>query len=157
MPLQIHLTVDSEGSKSYGWNPRGAKLSDLGTSLLMTIVRVKDLWDSVLQEHFLEQQDDFVGVALARWKMSDENYLWVEVTTYEVVSSFQGKDVRGVHLSWVWQSWCRSEKCCSILGFKPDAGLTLVNKFFNGFVYAMPEDVSMHEQLGFGDSLMELV
>ena len=42
-------------------------------------------------------------------------------------------------------------------GLEPDAGITLANNFFNGFVYTRPEDASMCEQLGFGDTLMELV
>ena len=49
------------------------------------------------------------------------------------------------------------EGYCSILGLEPVAGLTLVNNFFDGFAYARPEDASMHEQLGFGDSLMKMV
>ena len=140
-----------------GDTPRDAELSKLGTSILRIIVRAKDFWDSVLWEHFLEQWDNFGGVALARWETSDEDHLWVEVTTYEVVSSFQGKDVWGTHLPWVGQSWHRSEGCCSILGLELGASFTLVNNFFNGFVYTRPEHTSMHEQLGFGDSLMELV
>ena len=42
-------------------------------------------------------------------------------------------------------------------GLEPGAGLTLMNNFFNGFVYTRPEDTSTYEQLGFGDSLMELM
>ena len=133
-----------------GDTPRDAELSKLGTSILRIIVRAKDFWDSVLWEHFLEQWDNFGGVALARWETSDEDHLWVEVTTYEVVSSFQGKDVWGTHLPWVGQSWHRSEGCCSILSLELGASFTLVNNFFNGFVYTRPEHTSMHEQLGFG-------
>ena len=140
-----------------GDTPRGAELSELCTHILGTIVRVKDFWDSVLWEHFLEEWDNFDSVALAGWEMSDEDHLWVEVTTYEVVHSFQGKDVQGTHLPWVGQSWCRCEGCCGILGLELGAGLTLMNNFFNGFVYTRPEDASTCEQLSFGDSLMELV
>ena len=89
--------------------------------------------------------------------MSDEDYLGVEVTIYEVVDSFQGKDVCGAHLPWVGWSWCGCEGCCSILGLEPGAGLALMKNFFNGFVYTRPENASTHEQLGFGDFLMELV
>ena len=88
--------------------------------------------------------------------MPDKDHLGVEVTTYEVVDSFQGKDVHGTHLAWAGWSWCRCEGCCSILGLEPGAGLTLMDNF-NGFVYTRPEDASMHKQLGSGDSLMELV
>ena len=140
-----------------GDTPRIAEISKLGTCILRTIVRVKDFWDSMLWEHFLEQWDDFDSVVLTRWKTLDEDHLWVEVTTYEVVDSFQGKDVSGTHLPWVGWSWCRCEGCCSILGLEPGVGLTLMNNFLHGFVYAGPEDTSTHEQLGFGDSLMELV
>ena len=137
--------------------PRGAELSELGSHILRTIVRVKDFQDFMLWEHFLEQLDNFDSVALARWKISDEDHLGVEVTAYEVVSSFQGKDVWGGHLPWVGWSWHRSEGYCSILGLEPGAGLTSAANFFNGFVYTRPEDTSTCEQLGFGDSLMELV
>ena len=44
-----------------------------------------------------------------------------------------------------------SERCYIILGLEPGAGLTLMNNFFNGFVYTRPEDTSMCRQLGFGD------
>ena len=53
-----------------------------------------------------------------------------------------GDGVRGAAAFWAW-NW--------------GAGLTLMNNFFNGFVYTRPEDTSIHEQQGFGDSLMELV
>ena len=68
--------------------PRSSEISELGTCIFQTIVRAKDFWDSVLWKHFLEQQDDFDGVALARWKMLDEDHLQVEVAAYEVVDSF---------------------------------------------------------------------
>ena len=55
--------------------PRGPDIRELGTSVLRTIVRAKHFWDSMLWGHFLEQQDDFGGFALARWKMLDEDYL----------------------------------------------------------------------------------
>ena len=42
----------------------------------------------------------------------------------------------------------------SILALELGAGLILMNNFFNGFVYARSEDASMHEQLGFGNSLV---
>ena len=71
-----------------GDTPGIAEISEHGTDILRTIVRAKDFWDSVLWEHFLEQQDDFDGVALARWKISDKDHLQVEVTTYEVVHYF---------------------------------------------------------------------
>ena len=89
--------------------------------------------------------------------MSDKDHLGVEVTTYEVVNSFQGKDVCDAHLPWVGWSWCRCEGCCNILGLELGAGLLLTDNFFNGFVYTGPEDASTCEQLSFGDSLMELV
>ena len=111
----------------------------------------------MLWEHFFEQWDNFDSVALARWKMSDEDPLWIEVAKYQVVNSFQSKDVCGAHLPWVGWSWHESEGCCSILGLEPGAGLTLPNCFFYGFVYAWPEDTSTCKQLGFGGSLMELV
>ena len=85
-----------------------------------------------------------------------KDHLCIEVTAYEAVSSFHGKDVQGTHLPWAGWSWHKSEGCCSILGLKPGAGLTLMNNFFNGFVYTRPEDTFMHKQLGFGDSLMGL-
>ena len=71
-----------------GDTPRGAEISKLCTSVLRTIVRVNDFWDSMLWEHFFEQWDNFGSIALARWKASDEDHVWVEVTTYYVVSSF---------------------------------------------------------------------
>ena len=138
-------------------SPRGVELSELCTHILRAIVRAKYFGNSVLWEHFFEQQDNFDSVALAGWKMSDGDHLWIEVATYQVVDFFQGKDVYGAHLPWVGQSLCRSEGCCSILGLEPGAGLTLPNCFFYGFVYAWPEDTSMCKQLGLGDSLMELV
>ena len=140
-----------------GDTPRGEEISKQGTSVLRTIVRAKDFRDSVLWEHFCGQQDDFGGVALAWWEASDEDHLWVEVTIYDIVSSVQGKDVQDACLPWVGQSWWRSEGCHSILGLEPGAGLTLMDNFFNGFVYTGPENTSTCEQLGFGDSWVELV
>ena len=84
-----------------GNTQRGAELSKLDTHILRTIVRAKDFWDSMLWEHFLEEQDDFGGVVLARSKASGEDHLLVEVTTYEVVSSFQGEDSK-VHICHGW-------------------------------------------------------
>ena len=115
-----------------GDTQRTAEISKLGTQVLRTIVRLKDFQDSMLWEHFLEQWDDFDGVALARWKTLDKDHLRVEVTTYEVVNSFQDKDVHGAHLPWVGWSWCRCEGCCSILGLEPGAGLTLMALFIPG-------------------------
>ena len=50
--------------------------------------------------------------------MLDEDYLQIEVTTYQVVGSFQGEDVCGTHLPWAGWSWHQSEGCCSILGLE---------------------------------------
>ena len=54
--------------------PRGAELSELWTCILRAIVRAEYFRNSMLQEHFFEQQDNFDSVALARWKMSDEDH-----------------------------------------------------------------------------------
>ena len=89
--------------------------------------------------------------------MLDKDHLQIEVTACEVVSSFQGEDVCGAHLSWVGQDWHQSGGCCSILCLELSAELTLQNCFFNGLVYAQPEDTSTCKQLGFGGSLMGLV
>ena len=133
--------------------PRGSELSELCTCILRAIVGVEYLGNSMLWEHFFEQWHNFDSVALAGWKMSDEDHLWIEVSTYQVVDSFQSKDVHGTHLPWVGQSWHRSEGCCRILGLELGAGLTLLNCFFYGFVNAWPEDTSTCKQMGFGDSL----
>ena len=98
--------------------PRGAELSELCTCILWAIVRVESFRNSMLWEHLFEQWDDFDSVALARWEASDEDHLWIEVTAYEVVSSFQGEDVCGTHLPWAGWSWHRSEGCCSVLGLE---------------------------------------
>ena len=137
--------------------PRGAELRELCTHILRVVVRVEYFGNSMLWEHFFEQQDNFDSVALARWKTLDEDHLWIEVATYQVVDSFQGKDVHSTYLPWAGQSWHSSEGCCSILGLELGAGLTLPNYFFYGFIYAYLEDTSTCKQLGFGDSLMELV
>ena len=55
--------------------PRGAELSELCTCILRAIVGAEYLGNSMLQEHFFEQQDNFDSFALARWKMSDEDHL----------------------------------------------------------------------------------
>ena len=68
--------------------------------------------------------------------MLDEDHLGVEVTTCEVVGSFQVEDIHGTHLPWVGWSWCKSERCCSILGLELGAGLTLMNNFFDGLYQA---------------------
>ena len=157
MPLQIHLIVDSEGSRSHGWYPK----------------RWRNQWTGHLHIVDHSQSKGLLGFCALRtfpwaarqpwqccsgWRETlDKDHLWVEVTTYEVVNSFQGKEVCGPHLPWVGWSWCRHEGCCSILGLELGAGLTLMNNFFNGFVYVRPEDASACEQLGFCDSLMELV
>ena len=39
-------------------------------------------------KHLLQQQDNLVGVALARWNLSDKDHLQVEVAHYQVVNSF---------------------------------------------------------------------
>ena len=135
---------------------RGAELSELCTHILRAIVGVEYFRNSMLWEHLFEQWDDFDSIALARWKMLGKDHLWIEVTAYEVVGSFQGEDVCGTHLPWARWSWHRSEGCCSILCLELSAGLTLPNCFFYGLVYAQPEDTSMSKQLGFGGSLVEL-
>ena len=134
-----------------------AELSELCTHILRAIVGVEYFRNSMLQEHLFEQWGNFDSVALARWKTLDKDHLWIEVTAYEVVSSFQGKDVHCTHLPWAGWSWCWSEGCCSILALELGVGLTLPNYFFYGFVNAQPEDTSTSKQLCFGGSLMELV
>ena len=116
--------------------PRGAELGKLCTRILRAIVRAEYFGNSMLWQHLFEQWDNFDSVALARWKMSDEDHLWIEVTTHEVVGSFQGEAVCGAHLPLVGWSWHRSEGCCSILCLELGAGPTLPNCFFYGLVYA---------------------
>ena len=55
--------------------PRGAKLSELCTHILRALVRAEYFGNSVLWEHLCEQWENFDSVALARWKMSDEDHL----------------------------------------------------------------------------------
>ena len=55
--------------------PRGLELHELCTHIWRVVVRVEDFWNSMLQEHFFEQQENFDIVALARWKMSDKDHL----------------------------------------------------------------------------------
>ena len=68
--------------------PRYTEVGELGTCILWVIVRGKDFGDAMLCKHLFLQQDDLVGIALARWKMSNKDHLRVEVAHYQVVNSF---------------------------------------------------------------------
>ena len=95
--------------------PRCTEVGKLGTRILWAIVRAKDLGDAMLWKHLLQQWDNLVGIALTRWNALNEDHLWVEVTHYQVVNSFEYEDVCGTHLPWA--RWCgsRCEGCYSIL------------------------------------------
>ena len=71
--------------------PRYTEVSKLGTCILWAIVRAKDFRDAMLCKHLFQQQDNLVGIALARWKMLNEDYLGVEVAHYQVVNSFYSR------------------------------------------------------------------
>ena len=68
--------------------PRGTELSELCTHILRAMVRVEYFGNSMLQKCFFEQRDNFDSVALAGWKMLDEDHLWIEVATNQIVNSF---------------------------------------------------------------------
>ena len=137
--------------------PRYTEVGKLGTRILWAIVRLKDFRDAMLWKHLFQQWDDLVGVALARWNMSNEDHLLVAVTHYQVVNSFEHEDICGTHLPWAWWCGCRCEGCCSILTLELGAGFTLADYFFDGLVDARPEETSMGKQLWLHYSLMELM
>ena len=67
---------------------RYTEVGKLGTCILWAIVRAKDFGDAMLCKHLFQQQDNLVGIALAGWKMLNENHLQVEIANYQVVNSF---------------------------------------------------------------------
>ena len=156
MPLWIHSVVVSEGLRSYVWYPKRCRTQWTVHLHAEGCCQSKVLWEFCALRTFL-RAGRWLWQCCSGWmEMSDEDHLWIEVTTYQVVDSFQGKDVHGTHLPWVGWSWHRSEGCCSILGLETGAGLTLLNCFFYDSVYAWPEDTSTCKQLGIGGSLMKL-
>ena len=126
---------------------RYTEVGKLGTWILRAIVRAKDLGNAMLCKHLLQQQDNLVGIALARLNTSNEDHLQVEVAHYQVVNSFEKEDICGTHLPWVRWCGCRCEGCCSILTLELCAGFTLVDYFFNGLVNPRPEETSTCKQL----------
>ena len=68
--------------------PRYTEVGELGTCILWAIVRAKDFGDVMLCKHLFQQQDNLVGIALARWKRSNKDHLPVEIANYQVVNCF---------------------------------------------------------------------
>ena len=128
-----------------------------GHSHIVGHCQSEGLWDAILWKHLFQQWDDLVGVALAGWKTSNEDHLWVEVAHYQAVNSFWCEDICGTHLPWIQWCRCRCEGCCSILVLELGAGFTLADYFFDGLVYARPEETSTCKQLLLCYSLMELM
>ena len=88
MPLQICWIVGNADLRFCVFSPRYTEVSKLGTPILWAIIRAKDFGDAMLCKHLFQQQDDLVGIALARWKKSNKDHLRVEVARYQVVNSF---------------------------------------------------------------------
>ena len=59
--------------------PRYTEVGKLGTRILWAIVRAKDFGDAMLWKRLFQQQDNLVGIALARGKKLNKDYLQVEI------------------------------------------------------------------------------
>ena len=75
MPQQIHWIAGNADLRFHVLCPRYTEVGKLGTCILWAIVRVKDFGDAMLCKHLFQQQDNLVGVALARWKTLNKDHL----------------------------------------------------------------------------------